>query len=336
MATTADSWLRDIGLIYRRTISQRRSMSASADSAPFIRQLQNLSHVPMIYEDVELLDYALEILPLQDLYAEAEDLYEKDKSWSTQDYLIRALLKWFRNSFFVWVNALKCTRCSSESNVVGSTQPTPDELRDGAHRVEIHECKSCQHRMRFPRYDHPRKLLTFRKGRCGEWANCFGLLCRALGSRTRWIWNAEDHVWTEVYSDAQKRWIHADVCETAWDQPRLYEEGWGKKMSYVIAFSAEGAKDVTKRYVRVPEKAIHRTKISETELGVALRNITTSRRASLSPQERASLESEDKDEIKEFVTYIYGMSVATSSEENRPRETGAGEWTRVRGEDGAH
>lgn len=145
------------------------------------------------------------------------------------------------------------------------------------------------------------------------------------------------------------------MCETAWDQPRLYEEGWGKKMSYVIAFSgmaaflviclcimlrekslAEGAKDVTKRYVRVPEKAIHRTKISETELGVALRNITTSRRASLSPQERASLESEDKDEIKEFVTYIYGMSVATSSEENRPRETGAGEWTRVRGEDGAH
>lgn len=94
MATTADSWLRDIGLIYRRTISQRRSMSASADSAPFIRQLQNLSHVPMIYEDVELLDYALEILPLQDLYAEAEDLYEKDKSWSTQDYLIRALLKY--------------------------------------------------------------------------------------------------------------------------------------------------------------------------------------------------------------------------------------------------
>lgn len=71
----------------------------------------------------------------------------------------------------------------------------------------------CMHR--FPRYNNAAKLLETRKGRCGEWANCFGLCCRAAGLDMQYVIDWADHVWVEYFSDGMTRWVHMDPCEVS-------------------------------------------------------------------------------------------------------------------------
>ena len=121
---------------------------------------------------------------------------------------LTSLLKWFKQDFFSWMNTPDCPNCkvaTVQDLTAPSPAPTNEELSWLANRVEGYVCPKCGRRVRFPRYNHPGKLLLTRTGRCGEWANVFTLCARSLGFDTRMVLDSADHVWTEVFSKTENR-----------------------------------------------------------------------------------------------------------------------------------
>jgi thiol-disulfide isomerase/thioredoxin len=114
----------------------------------------------------------------------------------------------------------------------------------------VYHCPQCNDTTTtFPRYNSVHKLLETKQGRCGEYANLFGLVCRAAGFETRYVLDVTDHVWTEVR--VEDHWVMADGCEGVIDKPSMYQHGWGKQgLSYMVAIGIDHMVDVTPRYTR--------------------------------------------------------------------------------------
>lgn len=62
-------------------------------------------------------------------------------------------------------------------------------------------------------------------------------MLQSLGFEVRHVTDWTDHVWVEVYSESQQRWIICDGGKC--DDFLLYEQSWGKKLTYIVAFSKD-------------------------------------------------------------------------------------------------
>lgn len=313
------------------------ALPITSSSVTFPRTLRsNFQHV-MVYEKPALQQKALICIPHVLLRSNAKERLKQAKDadpacgLEEEDMLVLDLLQWFKGDFFSWVDSLPCSRCGGKTQPSGSLPPSNDDLRWDAGRVENHYCHTCHLSTRFPRYNNPEKLLETRRGRCGEWANCFTLCCRALGLEARYIWDSTDHVWTEVYSQSQQRWLHCDPCENTCDKPLLYEVGWGKKLSYILAFSKDQVVDVTWRYsCKHSEVLSRRSQVSEMWLLHTLNNLNASRQQSLGPERKKQLLERLLVELVEFIS-----PKTPKSGELGGRISGSLAWRAARGETGA-
>ncbi|XP_043993707.1 peptide-N(4)-(N-acetyl-beta-glucosaminyl)asparagine amidase isoform X1 [Gambusia affinis] len=288
--------------------STQQPSSLESSMSFFVTLQSNFQHV-MQYENPELQLKARSIIPHHQLSSSAQhklkELKEADaeSKLGIEECLVLELLRWFKCDFFSWVDCLPCSQCGGPTKHGPALGPTAEELRWGAQRVENHYCQSCQLSTRFPRYNHPEKLLETKRGRCGEWANCFTLCCRAMGLEARYIWDSTDHVWTEIYSVSQHRWLHCDSCENVCDKPLLYEIGWGKKLAYILAFSKDQVVDVTWRYsCKHAEVLSRRTRVQEAWLLHTINGLNAARQQSLSPDRKRELTERLLVELVEFIS----------------------------------
>ena len=262
------------------------------------------------------------------------EIVPKRKENSTSKEYVKELLHWYKKEFFSWCNKPKCPLCDSDKNIqpLGTCRSNDFEKKYQSYNTELYSCLGCGGvEVRFPRYNSPFKLLQTKTGRCGEWANLFGCILYACGFKTRFVSNYEDHVWNEFYNEEEKRWIHVDPCEEAYDTPLVYEQGWGRVMTFVVATSDEEIVDVTPRYVKdwciVKER---RSDFMENTLKAIIRNINSNLFMKLSEEEKVKLEERRKLENEEFANKT--MVCQVKEEEELPRQSGSLDWRKNRGE----
>ncbi|CAF1356193.1 unnamed protein product, partial [Didymodactylos carnosus] len=185
-------------------------------------------------------------------------------------------------------------------------------------------CTTCLNSLyRFPRYNDPFKLLETRCGRCGEYAIMFSAICRAYSYLTRHVYDTTDHVWTEIYSYEQKKWLHCDSCENLCDSPHVYEVGWKKTLTYIIAFSQDHVQDVTWRYVTNFLKTREQRKLcNEKTLRKTIEKINFKLKTNMNDGERKQLIKRSVEELASFLR----ESISNKESDFQGRQSGSLLW----------
>ncbi|KHJ83432.1 transglutaminase-like protein, partial [Oesophagostomum dentatum] len=273
--------------------------AANEEEKRFLQQFFVNSEKVKFYTDDVYKTLAVSVIPAEELRLLSTD----ENGVLNRFQLAKALLNWFKNDFFKWCDSPVCESCGTQTPKGSGLSGTPtfEERESGADRVEVYNC-SCGQIVRFPRYNDPAKLLETRQGRCGEFANCFALMAAAMGFDVRFIYDVTDHVWVELWIPEYDNWVHCDPCENVIDRPLLYEKGWGKKLSYVIAFGTDHVYDVTWRYSLDHKKTIKlRNRVREGVLSNFLMKLNTRMGSNCTPERAKELRRRRVRELVEFL-----------------------------------
>ena len=297
---------------------------------------------------IGLLEPRLQCYKNPDLQKKIKEIIPIRTEGSTSEQYVKALLKWYKKDYFTWCNKPKCPKCGQNDKnlqlILSVGKPNESELKYLAYKTEIYFCNDCQIEVRFPRCNNPIILLETKTGRCSEWSNLFGAILYTCGFKVRLINNFEDHVWNEFYNEEEQRWVHIDSCEEAYDTPLLYEQGWGRVMTFILGMSDDGLVEVTPRYVKdwkiISER---RSEKMEIKLSNILDAVNKKMMLGIPPEEKINIENRRKNEIKSFEEKIKkdmseniddknNKNEEIKDEEKKGRQSGNLEWRKNRGE----
>ncbi|KAI1301877.1 Peptide-N(4)-(N-acetyl-beta-glucosaminyl)asparagine amidase [Halotydeus destructor] len=286
-----------------------------------------------------VVDQVKAIVPWQKMTIDAVQESFRRKQLKTEDalgvsdLLLAELTAWFKNEFFRWFDTGICSsqNCVNHGQKMRFIGRSARLFNGDMTSVESYQCVSCSQQFHFPRFNDPEQLLQSRKGRCGEWANAFTCICSALGFKARIVIDWTDHVWTEVYSDTLKRWLHVDPCENAIDTPLMYEVGWKKSLTYCIAIRPNEVQDVTWRYTCNPQRVLERRRASEAWLVNLITNCNTILSSKMTTVERETLLYTKVNELAQLL-WLPGQVRNISESETAGRSSGSLQWRVSRGE----
>jgi peptide-N4-(N-acetyl-beta-glucosaminyl)asparagine amidase len=161
-------------------------------------------------------------------------------------------------------------------------------------------------------------------------------------------------VWVELWSPARSRWVHADACEGpgAFDTPLMYEAGWGKKLSFIIAVGEDHVVDVSRRYTRDFSSLLRHGRTAVLAEGPAARAVARQHRAQLRSvlaaeralppaAARTAASAARRARRARLLFEQLALLDAARSEtelaeaERQGRVSGDANWRRLRGEDGS-
>lgn len=202
------------------------------------------------HQDDELLADAYQIIPAQIVKKASVSRMQDGSQMAIDEAIVyemsvfTELVTWFKRDYFEWYDKPFCEDCNTLCVFVRCDIG----IKPGVDCVEVYGCPLCGLTAVFNRYNNTRDLLRSRKGRCHEHSQAFALFVKSLKYDARVVLDITDHVWIEIYSDLQKRWIHCDPSEGVLDKPLMYEKGWNKNLWYIIAFGDTGFQEVTWRY----------------------------------------------------------------------------------------
>lgn len=127
---------------------------ADSRSIRFRNMLHTLSSMPCKWENPGLLDEALKSVPLELIYNDAEEESQimeaeaqslgpgKKAAWGYQDCVIRALMRWFKTSFFSWVTTRHAHTAIHPPLASGWPRPHQTSLREALIRLSYTSARS--------------------------------------------------------------------------------------------------------------------------------------------------------------------------------------------------